>query len=824
MASPLELFRKKQKVLMVPLTILAMFAFIVMDQLKPEQFPPIMGMLIFGTLFWYLGKDRGKGTLFAAFGIVIGFFLGYMYIPRPGAAMVVRSTAGDIDQREFQELVRNRQLANQFVIRTYFESLPEEERERAQPPRGALFGFGRDTEDDIILEFLFRKEAEKMNLVVSDDAITQYISRYTNNKLSRDAFQKACQSMGMTEGQVYDVLRSQLQARLAFQMLRPEVSLTPDQYWNFYKKFNVRQELELVALPVKEFEDQVPAPTEAEKKAFFENYKSVFPNEKGPGTPGLRQPQKVQVEYLMADFEETEKLVPPVTDAEIKTFYEENKERLYKNNPIPDSPDMAAPFAPENPAGPKINQPKVNQPVEAVKPGTPVKPETTEKKPAAPVTPKPETKPKAAPEKDTPETKTPQEKTEQKKTETKKEESSSLEPASTTFVSLLVEKSADAPVAAPKPGTAPAEKKADNPTTAPAPLEPYRPLNDDLKSEIRDLLLRERTLALMKEKISAALIYMNDLSYRINSPDEGVAPPTPEEVTALLKKYATEHQLIYNITPLMSAQEIEESEKYPLGTAKEPSLNQFSAQPRTVIEQLFGTPVELLYSAYEAEDSFSSALLAYWKSKHIDATIPNYDDPKIDQLITEQLKLESARPIALKRAEALKKLITDAGDKEMAEALKGQTITGKKEGQELFPQTTESFSWMRTSTAGASNPFSMPRPELSSISGIDGAGNELMEQIFDNMENGDVGTVMNADKSICYVVKVINRIPSSQGGLTAMYQEFLKTDLFFFFSPYLPLAQMEQQQTNFEWSRELEEKYQVQKFFEEVNAAEENVE
>jgi len=132
---------------MVPLTILAMFAFIVMDQLKPEQFPPILGMLIFGTLFWYLGKDRGKGTLFAAFGIVIGFFLGYMYIPRPGAAMVVRSTAGDIDQREFQELVRNRQFANQFIIRTYFESLPEEEREPCPTStRGSVrfwSGYGR---------------------------------------------------------------------------------------------------------------------------------------------------------------------------------------------------------------------------------------------------------------------------------------------------------------------------------------------------------------------------------------------------------------------------------------------------------------------------------------------------------------------------------------------------------------------------------------------------------------------------------------------------------------------------------------------------------
>ena len=805
MASPLELFRKNQKVLMVPLTILAMFAFIVMDQLNPNQFPPILGMLVFGGLFWYLGKDRGKGTLFAVIGGIVGLFVGYTVMPRQGAAMVVKTTAGNIDFREFDTLRKNRQIANQFVIRTYYESLPEEERERAQPPRGALFGFGRDNEDDIILEFLFRKEADKMNLVVSDDAVTQYVSRYTNNKLSRDGFRKACQSMGVTEGQIYDILKSQLKARLAFQLLRPEVSLTPDQYWNFYKKFNVREELEVVALPVKDFEAQVAAPTEAEKKVFYEKYKGVFPNETGHGSPGLRQPQRVEVEYLMVDYEETEKLVPPVTDAEIKAFYEENKEQLYKNNPIPDSPEFPAPLAPQNPTAPKTDEP-----VDAKKPGS------SDKKPAAPQpAPGQETKPKTAPEKlkEAPETKP-----------EKKNESSALDSELTTFVSLLDEKPDDTPVVAPKPGATPATTNPENATTAPPPLEPYRPLNDDLKSEIRDQLLRERTLALMKEKITAAVTYMNDLSYRITSPAEGVAPPTPEEVTKMLKEYAAKHQLIYNITPMMSAQEMEESEKYPLGTAKEPSLNQFAAQPRTVIEQLFETPVDLLYSAYEAEDSFSSALISYWKVKHVDATIPKFDDPKIDEQITAQLKEEAARPIAMKRGEELKKLILDAGDKTMPEALTGQTITGKKEGTEISTTTTESFSWMRTSTAGASNPFSMPRPELSSISAIDGAGNDFMEQIFDNMDPGDVGVLMNADKSVCYVVKVMNRIPSTEGGLTAMYQEFLKTDLFFFFSPYLPLAQMEQQQTNFEWSRELEEKYQVQKFFQELAETEERVE
>jgi len=825
MASPLELFRKKQKVLMVPLTILAMFAFVVMDQLNPEQIPPILGMLVFGPLFWYLGKDRGKGKEFAIAGIVLGFALGYMYIPRVGTAMVISSTAGNLDQQEYQEMVNNRNIANQFIVQTYYASLSEEELQRARPPQGAVFGFpfAGTREDDIILEFLFRKEADKMNLIVSDDAISNYISRYTNNKLSRADFQKACQNVRMTEGQIYNVFRDQLKARLAFQLLRPEISLTPDQYWNFYKKLNVREELEVAALPVKDFESEVPEPTEAEKKTFYETYKAVSPNQKGPGTPGLFQPPKVKVEYLLVDYVDTEKQVAAVTDEQIKAYYEENKESLYKNNPIPDDPSMNAPEAPAGPQG--------DAPVEAKKPTSgekaPAEPAAPEKKPADKPAPKADDKPQPKPEKK-PE---PAKKPEPEKKPESKEESSALDSELTTFVALQDEKkTADKPATAPKPEAkpadakpeaAPAEAKPENATTAPPPLEPYRPLNEDLKSEIRDQILRTRTLELMQEKIGAATTFMNELSYRITSPAEGETPLTPKEATAQLKKYAAEHQLVYNVTPLMSRQEILESEKYPLGTAKEPTLNEFAAQPQTATDQLFAPPVDQLYTPFEAEDSFSSALISYWKIEYAEAMIPPYDNPEIQETIVEQIKLEQARPLAQKRAEELQKLITDAGDKEMATALKGQTITGEKEGTELLTQTTESFSWMRTSTAGASNPFSMPRPELSTISAIDGAGNDFMEQVFDKMQEGDVSVAMNADKSVVYVVKVLNRIPSTPGGMTAMYQEFLKTDLFFFFSPYLPLAQMEQYQAMQEWVQDLRAQYQVQQYFDQLAPPEE---
>ncbi len=850
MASPLELFRKNQKVLMVPLTILAMFAFIVLGQMNADQVPPILGMLFVGPLFWFLGKDRGKGKEFAAVGVVVGFLLGYMYMPRMGTANVVTSTAGEIDQQQYQIMLQNRQIANQFVAQSYFASLTEEEMQSARVPQGALFGFPfvQSTEDDMILEFLLRKEADQMQLVVSDDAVSNYISRYTNNKLSQDAFKRVCQQLGVTQGRIYEILRDQLKARLAFQLKSPEVSLTPDQYWNFYQKFNVREELEVAALPVEDFKKEIADPTEAEMKAFYENYKAVMPNEKGPGAPGLLQPPKVKVEYLLADYEETEKQVKAVTEEEIKAFYEENKETLYKNNPIPNDPNMNFPGAPVAPQG--------DQPVEAPKPAAP-KPAAEEKAPAKPEAPKADSAEKTktpapkAEEKPKPEAKPEAEKA---KTESK-DKTSALDSNQTTFVALLDEKQPAKPEPAKKESAAkepakketapaadtkpadkpakpaakpeskpaqPAEKPADKPadtqpesaTTAAPPLEPYRPLNDELKSEIRDQLLRERTLELMQQKINAAATFMNDLSYKINSPATGENPPTPKEITEQLKSYAAKNKLVYNITPMMTARELMESEKYPLGTAREPTLNEFTAQPRTVLEQLFGTPMDQLYTTFEAEDSFSSALISYWKVAHTDTMVPKFDDPEIKQEIIAQIKTEKARPLAQKRAEELKALITKAKDEDMQTALKGQTITGKKEGTELLTQTTESFSWMRTSTAGASNPFAFPRPELSTISAIDGAGNDFMEQVFDNMQEGDVGVALNADKSICYVVKVINRIPSTPGGQTAMYQEFLKTDLFFFFSPYLPMAQQEQVQTIQNWGKDLLAKYNVQKHFE----------
>ena len=82
---------------------------------------------------------------------------------------------------------------------------------------------------------------------------------------------------------------------------------------------------------------------------YFDAWKQIPPA--FPGGPGLRQPRCVRVEYLQADFAATEKEVAkkPVTDQEIKKYYDDHHEE-YRNHP-------AATSTPTSPTGPTLSLP-----------------------------------------------------------------------------------------------------------------------------------------------------------------------------------------------------------------------------------------------------------------------------------------------------------------------------------------------------------------------------------------------------------------------------------------------------------------------------------
>ena len=100
---------------------------------------------------------------------------------------------------------------------------------------------------------------------------------------------------------------------------------------------NDRVVVEAVAVPAESLLVDVKEPTDAELSAFFDEYKDLEPMpdrdwgiELPSPNPAFAIPQKVAVQYLLADYNQfLTKVEDEVTDAEIEKFYEDNKDPYF---------------------------------------------------------------------------------------------------------------------------------------------------------------------------------------------------------------------------------------------------------------------------------------------------------------------------------------------------------------------------------------------------------------------------------------------------------------------------------------------------------------
>ena len=108
MKSPFAVFRKHQKVLMVVVIGLAMFAFIFMDQMSRsggQAMVLMMGPMLGAIVFWIIGTQKGKATSYAMTGALLGLLLGLLGLQMGAPAATVETTIGDLSQTEVQQLV-----------------------------------------------------------------------------------------------------------------------------------------------------------------------------------------------------------------------------------------------------------------------------------------------------------------------------------------------------------------------------------------------------------------------------------------------------------------------------------------------------------------------------------------------------------------------------------------------------------------------------------------------------------------------------------------------------------------------------------------------
>ena len=328
MKSPFAIIRKYQKTLMVALTLLAVFAFVIADSLSRSM----QGSNV---------QDK----------------------------VVVETSAGNLKMSDIESLVRQRRLANNFIQRA--ATVCDVDFRQIQQ----IFfrhGPGDDIQKDVLFGHLLTLKADEIGITVADSAVQDFIRQFTNEKLSTNDFRDVVSEMHVSQNDIFNALRGELRARTARELLSPRAPLAPEQYWDIYKKLQVRQVMEIAPVIVEDFVKEVPEPSDTDLEKWFDTYKDDFAvTSRKDFSPGFKQPRKVDLQYLTLRFADVRKQVEEskaVTDEEIVAYYEANKDIRYVVDPTPtlDGDDLFGPDGEgpkqDAPEAPKTDKPPADEP------------------------------------------------------------------------------------------------------------------------------------------------------------------------------------------------------------------------------------------------------------------------------------------------------------------------------------------------------------------------------------------------------------------------------------------------------------------------------
>ncbi|NQV29094.1 MAG: hypothetical protein HQ518_32470 [Rhodopirellula sp.] len=745
MASPFAVFRRNQKILTVVLTCLAMFAFIILDsvsKMDSSSIMPILFGIIGAALAWLWGSQNERGISYStiAVGAVLGAIAGAVIIAQSANQGGVSTSLGRLSNHELLEMKQKRDMANQFVAGAF-----RERKENAYAFLMDRYLFGQTSTRDVVIKQLLAHEADQLGIEISDEYITNFIKEVSDNSITRKKLTEIRGQMGLGESELYDLLRSELRAQVAYRVLNPELVHMPDQYWGDFEKLNVRHSIDAVAIPVEPFAAQLARPSDAEINQIFEAFKGVYPSGENPG---FIQPDRLKLAWFESDYEAAEKLVGEIPEEELKARYEERKETEYKIETLPDldsgfddgglkfgeppastkktppAPTKSTPPAgdaeasetPANSGDAKAApaaKPDGEAPADAPK-GDDAKPSdaaSPKEKPAdADATSQPDPSKECGDddlEADSSATDSPQDEkkpaaeTSAKPEPTATDATAAKDPATKDAAAkepaAKEAASKDAPIdkAPAETGDAPKEGSEEPATPALSEIK-YRAF-EEVRDEIRDLMLREKTEARIEKQMTAAIAAVKDWRFNLRE----ASPEISDEdlaagIAAKAKAYAAANGLKFvNVTDFLSHQELIDHKEYRLGTAREPFdpsnfMNQ--TQPQTAAARLF-TGATTLFVPEEAQGQFDDTRYAFWAAGEKEQHVPTLDEPGVRDQVEKAVRLKNARPKAEARAKSLAEAISskfaESSIVSMAEGIADQSVLGKSAPAEVIPKTDD---------------------------------------------------------------------------------------------------------------------------------------
>jgi peptidyl-prolyl cis-trans isomerase D len=281
----LEVFRRNQRTLLAIFAILAMFGFVVSDSLP---------RLLSGSST--SGRDQQ----------VVKLYDRWVY------------------QSDLNQMARERSIANQFFSRLAYVATPfggqktrelvdalilQHEADRLGIPAGPQEG----------KEYLKRITRGLMN----GETFHRYMGDLAN-QVSEDQVLSAIANqirLNYVRGEVYSLPGMLTGGK----RLIGSPMFTPYDVFRAYRDQSEKVSAKLVEVPVSKFLPQVAEPSAEELQSYYDRYKDVMPDPSRP-TPGFKVPRQVQVEVLSIDGNALARsLKDRISEAELKTAYENRK-------------------------------------------------------------------------------------------------------------------------------------------------------------------------------------------------------------------------------------------------------------------------------------------------------------------------------------------------------------------------------------------------------------------------------------------------------------------------------------------------------------------
>ena len=300
--SPFEIFRRNLKAAMIVLTLLSIFAFVVLP-----------------TVEQYM-RSAGGGNV---------------------DAQVASFDGVPLYRSRVDNFTRNHNSTVRFL-----RELAEETIRRGGSPRTPGFVYNSQAKQvqrtgidenpspfATVRTLQFSSEAEKAGFVLDDTAVDAWLQQYTDGTMS-DAeinsliFKSSNNSMGMSH------LREQLRAQLTAQLYQRGAGagivtsqqmplVTPAQQWTNFLKLNRKATVDAYGVLVQDYYEETDAnPTAANIQAVYTEGKDRYPNSELP-TPGYKRRETATFEYLVSDLQTfLDEEVAKLSEEEIRAEYD----------------------------------------------------------------------------------------------------------------------------------------------------------------------------------------------------------------------------------------------------------------------------------------------------------------------------------------------------------------------------------------------------------------------------------------------------------------------------------------------------------------------